>query len=39
MVDKPRAIECEVLNTRINKKEYDRKIIINGLLDYDKEME
>jgi hypothetical protein len=39
VVDKPRAIECEVINTRINKKEYDRKIIINGLLDYDKEME
>jgi hypothetical protein len=27
------------MNTRISKKEYDRKIIINGLLDYDKEME
>jgi hypothetical protein len=39
VIDKPRAIECEVINTRINKKEYDRKIIINGLLDYDKEME
>jgi hypothetical protein len=39
IVDKPRAIECEVMNTRISKKEYDRKIIINGLLDYDKEME
>jgi hypothetical protein len=38
-VDKPRAIECEVLNTKINKKQYDRKILINGLLNYDKEME
>jgi hypothetical protein len=39
VLDKPRAIECEVINTKINKKEYDRKIIINGLLNYDKEME
>jgi hypothetical protein len=39
IVEKPRAIECEVLNTKIDKKQYDRKIIINGLLDYDKEME
>jgi hypothetical protein len=39
IIEKPRAIECEVINTKINKKEYDRKIIINGLLDYDKEME
>jgi hypothetical protein len=39
ILDKPRAIECEVINTRINKKDYDRKIIINGLLNYDKEME
>ena len=37
--DQPRAIECEVVNTKISKKEWDRKILINGVLDYDKEME
>ncbi|MDR0545794.1 MAG: DUF5385 family protein [Mycoplasmataceae bacterium] len=38
-VDLPRAIECEVVNTKINRKTYDRKILINGILNYDKEME
>lgn len=38
-LDQPRAIECEVLNTKINRKEWDRKIVINGLVDYNKEME
>lgn len=37
--DTPRAIECEVLNKKINKKEWDRKILINGALNYDEEME
>lgn len=37
--DQPRAIECEVVNTKISKKEWDRKILINGALNYDKEME
>ncbi|MDR0985679.1 MAG: DUF5385 family protein [Mycoplasmataceae bacterium] len=39
VVDQPRAIECEVVNTRVNKKEWDRKILINQLLNYDQEME
>lgn len=34
-----RAIECEVVNRRISKKDYDRQILINGELDYNKEME
>jgi hypothetical protein len=38
-LDQPRAIECEVIQTKISKKEFDRKILINGALDYDKEME
>ncbi len=37
--DQPRAIECEVVNTKISKKQWDRKILINGALDYDREME
>lgn len=37
--DQPRAIECEVVNTKISKKQWDRKILINGVLDYDREME
>lgn len=37
--DPYRCFECEVLNTKIGKKQYDRKIIINGELDLDKEME
>lgn len=35
----PRAIECEVINNKISKKQYDRKIIINGEVNYEKEME
>ncbi|MBQ6970243.1 DUF5385 family protein [bacterium] len=38
-IDKPRAIEVEVINKKINKNEFDRKILINSLLDYDQEME
>ncbi len=37
--DAPRCFECEVVNTKIDKKNYDRKIVIHGELDYDKEME
>ena len=37
--DAPRCFECEVINTKISKKEYDRKIVINKELDYDTEME
>jgi len=37
--DAPRAFECEVINTKISKKQYDRKIVINKALDYDTEME
>ena len=38
-IDKPRCFECEVINTKIAKNKYDRKIIINKELDYDTEME
>ena len=37
--DPYRCFECEVVNTKIAKKQYDRKILIHGQLDYDKEME
>lgn len=37
--DLPRCFECEVINTKISKKQYDRKIVINRQLDYDTEME
>jgi hypothetical protein len=39
LIDQPRAIECEVINKKIDRKNYDRRILINRLLDYDKEME
>lgn len=39
VVDKPRAFECEVINTKVSKKEYDRKIVINSICDYETEME
>ena len=35
----PQAIECEVVTRRIDRKNTDRKIVINGKLDYDKEMQ
>lgn len=38
-LDAPRAIECEVINVKKGKKDFERKILINGLLDHDKEME
>lgn len=37
--DLPRCFECEVINTKISKKQFDRKIVINKMLDYDTEME
>ncbi len=37
--DTPRVIECEVINKKISKKEWDRQIVINGELNYDVEME
>ena len=37
--DDPRCFECEVLNTKIAKKQYDRKIVINSVCDYETEME
>lgn len=37
--DSPRCFECEVINTKIDKKNYDRKVVINKELDYDTEME
>jgi hypothetical protein len=35
----PKAFECEVVSTRISKKETQQKIIITKSLDFDKEME
>lgn len=35
----PQAIECEVITKKIDKKNYDRKILINGAMNYDHEME
>ena len=35
----PRCFECEVINKKIDKKNFDRKIVIHGELDYDSEME
>ncbi|GMO15976.1 MAG: DUF5385 domain-containing protein [Mycoplasmoidaceae bacterium] len=35
----PKAFECEVINTRINKKETQSKIVITQPLNFDKEME
>lgn len=37
-VDKPRAIECEVKFKKITKKEKERNIVINKVLDYNEEM-
>lgn len=37
--DPYRCFECEVVNTKISKKDYDRKIVIHNELNYDKEME
>ncbi|MDY2887206.1 MAG: DUF5385 family protein [Malacoplasma sp.] len=39
VLNSPQAIECEVVTKRIDKKNQDRKVYINGALDYDKEME
>lgn len=38
-LDQPRSIECEVINQKVSKKEWDRKILINGELNYNEEME
>lgn len=38
-IDRPRCFECEVINKKIAKNKFDRKIIINKILDYDSEME
>ncbi|MCF0227945.1 MAG: DUF5385 family protein, partial [Malacoplasma sp.] len=38
-INPPQAIECEVITKRIDRRNADRKIVINGKLDYDKEME
>lgn len=32
--DEPRAIECSVVNEKINKKDFDRKIVVLRELDY-----
>mgnify|MGYP004448653673 CR=1 FL=1 len=38
-INPSQAIECEVITRKIDRKNQDRKIVINGALDYDKEME
>lgn len=38
-VNPPQAIECEVITKKINRKTQDRRILINGALNYDHEME
>jgi hypothetical protein len=35
----PQAIECEVVVRKIDRKNQDRQIFINGSCDYNKEME
>lgn len=35
--DPPRAIECEVINNQVGRKQKDRKITINGEKDYEVE--
>ncbi len=35
----PQAIECEVITKKIDRKTQDRKILINGEMNFDKEME
>lgn len=35
----PQAIECEVKVKQVDKKNQDRRIVINGAVDYDKEMQ
>ncbi len=37
--DAPRCFECEVINKKISKKDYQRSVVINKALDYDTEME
>jgi len=37
--DPTRCFECEVVNTKIGKSKYDRKILVHGELNLDKEME
>ncbi len=37
--DKPRAIECEVIQNKIDKKNVQREIIVTRELDYKKELE
>ncbi len=36
--DVPRAIECEVIYKKISKKDTQRKIVINGICDFENEM-
>lgn len=38
-VDSPRALECEVVYKKVAKGSMQRTIVINSLMDYDKEME
>ena len=36
--DKPRAIECQVVNKKVNKKDFEREIVVTKTLDYDEEV-
>jgi hypothetical protein len=35
--DNDRALEVEIIQTRISKKEYDRKVVSHGLKDFETE--
>ncbi|MGL5246253.1 MAG: DUF5385 family protein [Mycoplasmoidaceae bacterium] len=36
--DKPRAIECQVVNKKVDKKNFEREIIVTRTLEYDEEI-
>ncbi|MGL4616827.1 MAG: DUF5385 family protein [Mycoplasmoidaceae bacterium] len=36
--DKPRAIECQVVNKKVDKKNFEREIVVTKTLDYDEEI-
>ncbi|MGL5591507.1 MAG: DUF5385 family protein [Mycoplasmoidaceae bacterium] len=36
--DKPRAIECQVVNKKIDKKNFEREIVVTRTLDYNEEI-
>ena len=36
--DKPRAIECQVINKKVDKKNFEREIVVTQILNYDEEI-